>query len=69
MTEFVPGDMVRIVRKTEDFNPGWDNDWVVEMEEMIDDGAVYKVRYVEKKGIALERIMWRFDPASLEKVQ
>ena len=64
------GDTVRIYRTQKEYDAGWDNCWVEEMDEHVNDGRLYTVRQVEgDSGIRLNEINgicwpWR----SLEKI-
>lgn len=69
------GDKVKIVEAVF-FEPCWNNAWVTDMDDYVDDGEVYTVARVEAgKGVQLlysdgtqRHNYWWWPPASLQKV-
>lgn len=74
MSEFKPGDVVRIVRKTPDFNGEWHNEWIPEMEALIGSTETFRVLSSDEGGVRFNLNNLHpldglgFDPNSLEFV-
>ena len=61
-----PEMKVQVVRKTENDNGEWDNDWVDEMVSEVGSGRVFTVEGVSDSGVRFKESPWRWDWASLE---
>ena len=67
--QFKAGDRVRVVRKAESRTNGWNNGWIPEMTETINDGRIYNVIGVYSAGVYLNKIGYVYPWWALQKVE
>jgi len=60
------GDTVKVLRKAEQYEMGWDSTWVKEMDETI--GKTFVVREINWFGVSLNDLHFTFPVCVLKKV-
>lgn len=64
--QFKAGDKVYVLRKADNYENGWDNEWVTEMDDLV--GTVQIVNYCTPKGVQFNKSVCAFPPFVLEKI-